>query len=326
MNNQGESLLNHDWRLVLVSSAIVGVLLVGLVTLLTGNEKVDLANPFWFVGLLVVFGASLTLIAVVFRWLGMTNREEAFALPSGSIRTLMAIGIMVLFAMFGLNFFATVNKEAAVARPAAKAVEEVEAPAEPKALADEVDRYAKDGFAVVVSSRGKIGENAVPAKLKLYRVEVSRPADQVDMQKQMLTAMATLLTTVIGFYFGTRSAEGARDKGDSGDSVDGSQRAMEAELKTLEEQLAQATQRYEHLKTGVPPTEGQAAFDSALSLLPVALDKLKSDRGTLISALSEARGRPDAQSRVRTALSAFRDGLAALKTQLDTTERLAAHG
>ena len=82
----------------------IGLLLLvfGLTIALTLPAYVDRSNPFWFVGMLVIFGGSLALIAMVFSWLGLASREESFALPSGSVRTLLAVGVMVLFSVFGL--------------------------------------------------------------------------------------------------------------------------------------------------------------------------------------------------------------------------------
>src|SRR5262249_38490144 len=59
-------------------------------------------NPFWVIGMLVIFAAALSLITIVFSWLGLGAPSEAFGLPPGSIRTLLAVGVMVLFAVFGL--------------------------------------------------------------------------------------------------------------------------------------------------------------------------------------------------------------------------------
>src|SRR6218665_1850503 len=60
------------------------------------------SNPVWFVGMLIIFAAALALISVVFRWLGLANPAEAFGLPTGSVRALLAVAVMVLFAVFGL--------------------------------------------------------------------------------------------------------------------------------------------------------------------------------------------------------------------------------
>jgi len=78
------------------------VLVFGFAAMLALPTIVLRSNPVWFIGLLIIFGGSLALIAVVFRWLGLQAPGEAFGLPSGSVRTLLAVGVMVLFAVFGL--------------------------------------------------------------------------------------------------------------------------------------------------------------------------------------------------------------------------------
>ena len=111
-----------------------------LLSRLAGEYRIDFRNPFWFVALLVIFGTALTLMALVFRSIDMSHRDEAFALPPGTIRTLLAVGIMVLFSVLGLRFF-----DPTLATPRTIAKEPipgtVAAPPDGKALDDEIRRY-----------------------------------------------------------------------------------------------------------------------------------------------------------------------------------------
>lgn len=311
------------WRLVMIGALVVAVLLIGLVNELTGSKDLrpDPSNPFWFVGLLVIFGASLTLIAIVYRWLGMADQSEAFALPSGSIRTLLAIGIMVLFTVFGLKFFDTAGQAATVPRLANEAMHEVEVPTAEKGA--EVKRYREAGLLAMPSGAA----SAAMVRLKLYRVDVGRPADVVDMQKQMLTAIVTLLTTVIGFYFGSRSAESARDKAAAPErGVDTEFQALDADLKALDGEIATAIGRLEGLKGEEAEPERQAAFQAALSLLLPAADKLVSDRAALGVTLVEVRQQRGTVAPLVAHATDLRRALSALKEQLAAAEQFVAKG
>lgn len=311
------------WRLVMLGALVVAVLLVGLVNELTGSKdrRPDPSNPFWFVGLLVIFGASLTLIAVVYRWLGMADQAEAFALPSGSIRTLLAIGIMVLFTVFGLKFFDTAGQASSVPRLANEPMHEVDVPTADKDA--EVKRYREAGVLAMPSGAA----SAATVKLKLYRVDVGRPADVVDMQKQMLTAIVTLLTTVIGFYFGSRSAESARDKAAAPERAgDAEFQALDADLKLLDGEIATVTGRLDGLKGEEAGSESQDAFKAALSLLLPAADKLVSDRAALGAALVEVRQQRGVVAPLVARATELRKALSAFKDQLSAAEQLVAKG
>jgi hypothetical protein len=171
-------------------------------------------NALWFIGLLVVFMGALAVTAAIFNGLHLSNALEAFGLPTGSVRALLAIGIMLVFVVFGLNFFNSAS-QSNVDRLTEKPIQ-VAVPFEERA--SEVARYTRLGFVVVVTAYGAAASApataASAARLDLHRLDKSLPASAIDVEKQIITAIVTLLTTVIGFYFGSRSsAEGYRKRG-----------------------------------------------------------------------------------------------------------------
>lgn len=258
------------------------------------------SSALWFVRLLVLTATALTLTAIVFGGLKLNDANEAFGLPSGSVRTLLAVGVMVLFAVFGLKFFGDTETQAGESRLSDKPFEQIEVPA--AKVADEVERYRQtQSVMAVVVSPGRAASGTDPggnAKLNLYRLKAGRSADAVDAQKQLLTAIITLLTTVVGFYFGSKSAgDGLRAKADGGSPADpGAQQrqadGLASDRDGLEAQIKTDRETLERLKAQ-PPIEGGPAPGVATALAQ-ALDldgQLDALRQALSTALADAQAK-----------------------------------
>lgn len=250
-------------------------------------------SALWFVGLLVLTATALTLTAIVFGGLKLNDANEAFGLPSGSVRTLLAVGVMVLFAVFGLKFFANTDG-AGESRLGDKPFEQIEVA--PARLAEEIERYKQSQSVLpVVVSPGRPASGAdagANARLNLYLLKPGRPAEAVDAQKQLLTAIITLLTTVVGFYFGSKSAgDGLRAQADGGAKPDPSaqqrqQAALTTERDALEAHIKSDRDTLGRLRDA-PGDIDTAKVDEAQSLSS-RLDPLSQE---LATALTEAQTR-----------------------------------
>jgi hypothetical protein len=180
----------HIW--VAMGILLIGCVGLGVYSWLVPNRD----ETFNFIALLIIFMTALAASSIIFVSLKMGSNEEAFGLPSGSVRALLAIGIMILFVVFGLPVVSSHSEELS-SRQATVPAEQVA----------EVMRLNKEqGFLVrVLSSTGAAGTPGARTQLEIVQMN-SVTAAQMDLNKQMLTAIITLLTTVIGFYFGSRSA------------------------------------------------------------------------------------------------------------------------
>lgn len=281
-----------------VKWGVIGLLAVCAVLALMltfPNRSSD--SALWFVGLLVLTATALTLTAIVFGGLKLNDPSEAFGLPSGSVRTLLAVGVMVLFAVFGLKFFGDPENQASQSRLGDKPFEQTEVAA--ARLADELARYKEvPSVLPVVVSPGRVASGSDPgsnAKLNLYAVKPGRPAEAVDAQKQLLTAIITLLTTVVGFYFGSKSAgDGMRGRADGGapppdPALQRQQAALTTERDGLEAHIKSDRETLDGLRNAQGDIE--PAKRELLDAAQKQSDGLDALREQLARALTEAQTR-----------------------------------
>jgi len=193
--------------------------LLGIVVLLAGSVGLGLfdwltksdSDIFKFIALLIIFMTALAACAVIFAGLGMQNPAEAFGLPPGSVRPLLAIGIMILLVVFGLPAIAPPEGDMLAPREVAV----------PAAQLDSAVRFHRDqglnvrilayGAAAAPATATGPAVTAAPARIEISGRAETRSTAQGDLIKQLLTAIITLLTTIVGFYFGSRSvSEAAR--------------------------------------------------------------------------------------------------------------------
>lgn len=291
---------------------------VGLITvvfffslLLSLKESVQLSNPIWFIGMLVILAASLALIAMVFRWLGLAAPAEAFGLPAGSVRTLLATGVMVLFAVFGLQTLAVTaglaEQPMGSAAFAGNAAE----------LQAEVERYRKLGLAAIVESVDEKG-----AKLRLHRLAATKSSEVIDMEKQIITALITLVTSVVSFYFGSRTAEATRDGSGSAKLPE----ATVEEVKRIDTQLDELRKRVTALRAEQATPGNEAALASSLSQADTELTAAEEARTKLAAVIKDLGSGTNTAEAASTAAARLTAALATLSQRVAQAEALVAKG
>jgi hypothetical protein len=118
---------------------------------------------------------------------------SALGLPEGSVRAFLTIGLLTLVAVFGtFLYFESGKSEYPLVRSNV-----------PVATAEQIEELRREvGDRFIVIPRFK-ETGVVAADVVSGTPDTSRS----DIAKQLLTMITTVLTTVIGFYFGSRTIE-----------------------------------------------------------------------------------------------------------------------
>jgi amino acid transporter len=176
---------------LLVATLVVLAWFVGL-----ENEKETNALPLVAICGVVVLITMLTIVTMTFKSLGLENPGHAMGLPEGSIRAVLALSLVVLFAIFAVFTYRGVYLGG------------------PKSTVqglshDEATKFISDhptARQIKVTKEG--GTEAYEVE---YRVENSTASD--DFAKQLLVLLGTLMTAVTSFYLGANTATTAAATG-----------------------------------------------------------------------------------------------------------------
>ena len=188
-------------RLVLIAAILGGAVFVGytiyrFITLEgAGGPSEGLEGVVLLVAGFVTVALLLYLGTLVHRALDMGAPAEALGMPAGSIRALIAMSLILIFAIIGILVF---NQGAAGSETVSSGVTQ-----------EQIDALRADG-AIVVSQTLQTPVPAPPAA-PLYdvitRTAMSREAH--DFGLQLMTTVSTLVVAVAGFYFGARAVSQA---------------------------------------------------------------------------------------------------------------------
>ena len=181
----------------------------------------------------VLIGLALVVVlmvalGIVYSVLGLADKNQALALPEGSIRALIAFSLVLIFVCMAAFLYGSVNSVELT--PGAKPLTKIT-----EAQLNDL----KTQFVVAYEqARDADGNGVMDADKKgpLYNATYfsKRSKDADDFAKQIFTTLATVFVSVISFYFGssvTSSAVGAgakavRDGGDGGKKGDDSQSVL----------------------------------------------------------------------------------------------------
>ncbi len=158
------------------------------------------------------FAILLFGIAVAFRGMDALDPQHAFGLPRGTVRAVLALGLLVAFLTGSFYWIdrAATQAPLQLTRRALAPGEEADLAEVRKALGPEIRVF-------VTTKKKKIEDKEVVIRT-LNFVDRAQNKEWLDLIKQVITVLSTSLAVVFGFYFGSRSTDtshlaGAEDAG-----------------------------------------------------------------------------------------------------------------
>jgi ABC-type multidrug transport system fused ATPase/permease subunit len=207
-NNIGSILLGVCALVLLVGLGIAFVLLVKLVTS-TPTQGVG-PLPLLAIGGVVVLIMMLTVVAIIFKILGLTNQQQAMGLPEGSIRAVIALSLIVLFAILSVFLYQGVSTSGSV-----NTIANLSDTERTQFIRDHTTARDIQAKAVAVTDKdGQPLRNPDGTPKYLYNVSYSSAnTTSDDFAKQLLVLLGTLMTAITSFYLGAGTATSAATAG-----------------------------------------------------------------------------------------------------------------
>lgn len=195
-----------NWRIVVSLFGFSFMLLAGTAVYIGITSNSRLAQPEIVITLILIMGVVALLsalggLAALLRQRGDGTagnpfHGEALALPKGSIRAVIALGLVLIFALVSVYLIGRAENTTQIVYGLTQE------------QADELDANR------IVSRYQTLVD---PPRYDVV-LSTEQPEFQRDLSQQLLTILGTLVTAVVAFYFGTEHLN--RDRGEPPDEVD----------------------------------------------------------------------------------------------------------
>jgi hypothetical protein len=179
---------------VLIVTSLLAIASIGLFGWFLGTIPEERFTPEIVLPMMLLAGivsliAMLGIAVSLFAALGLATSSEAFGLPEGSVRAVIALGLILIFALMGVFLYGGLQ------RPPTGTLTGI----------SQEQLNAIPGNEIVSSRPSELGENLFEVERQLHN-EASE-----DFAQQLLTTVSTLVVAVAGFYFGTRAVAAAKE-------------------------------------------------------------------------------------------------------------------
>jgi hypothetical protein len=180
--------------LTCVGALVLAIVLCGIFWLLTRLAPADAGGslPLLAIGGVVVLIFMLATVSMIFSALGLANRDLAMGLPEGSIRAVIALSLIVLFAILSIFLYQSISSGGA------------------RFKIDEMSTADRAEFIRSNVNARDIQSSETKGKPGFYDVTYrsANPASE-DFAKQLLVLLGTLMTAITSFYLGAGTVTSA---------------------------------------------------------------------------------------------------------------------
>jgi hypothetical protein len=183
----------------LVALALICFLIVNMSTQLNSLGSAALSGT-------AILAIGLVALIVLSRAVGIVEPSAALGLPHGSIRALLALGLAIVFVSVASWTLGGLFD------PMGRLISEVRLPKTEVAayrVRYPASEYITGETDVPPASSAPPGTAPTDVVVKVYLKRSVQDAGLLDLAKQILTISATVLVTVVGFYFGSNSSSEA---------------------------------------------------------------------------------------------------------------------
>jgi hypothetical protein len=213
----------YGGRILLGSAAAILALVLGagflVLRKLIPNDSAGVL-PLLAIGGIILLMLMLTFVAMIFSMLGLTNNQQAMGLPEGSIRAVIALSLIVLFAILSVFLFHNVSTSGTVNSIVrlsdADRLQFIKDHPNARDLQTIVTKDDAGKPVVAKDTNGLDLKNADGSPKYLYDVSYrSTNSASEDFAKQLLVLLGTLMTAVTSFYLGAGTVTSAVKAGET---------------------------------------------------------------------------------------------------------------
>jgi hypothetical protein len=183
----------------------------------SSTDVVGASLPLIAIGGIVLMILVLTAVAIIFSILGLANKDQAMGLPEGSIRAVISLSLIVLFAILSVYLYKTISNSpfnTVVQLTESERAQFIKDHASARDIQSEVSKDTKDRPIVAKGPDGQLLKNEDGSPKYYYNVSYrSTNTASDDFAKQLLVLLGTLMTAVTSFYLGAGMATSATAAG-----------------------------------------------------------------------------------------------------------------
>jgi hypothetical protein len=202
--------------LTCVGALVLAIVLCGIFWLLMKLAPADAGGslPLLAIGGVVVLIFMLATVSMIFSALGLANRDLAMGLPEGSIRAVIALSLIVLFAILSIFLYEKISAGGTLITISrlsdADRVQFMRDHVNARDIQSSVVKDSAGEPLVFKDAAGKPISNADGTPKYVYDLSYrsANPASE-DFAKQLLVLLGTLMTAITSFYLGAGTVTSA---------------------------------------------------------------------------------------------------------------------